>query len=633
MAQPNNPFGAPPGAPTPVVPGGNPFDPFAQAPPVNAQPMMAQGPGTGQPMPAVGGPFSAPQAHQQPPQQQFQQPPQQQLQQNFQQPPPQQHQMQAQQPYAQQQSPFQQAPPAAPQQNALVPAQQQSNPYADVVNPQAATDPFANYQQQAMVPAPQQASPWAAQPPAQAPAPAPAGNPFDPFAFAPPAPPPAAPAPAAPIADPFPIFAAETQQQQALVPAPGPSPYAMAPEPAQYGQQNDQNSWLPTDAGSTANYANNEMPPYAQNEVVPYTEPEPEPRPELHHMNKYSGILAGQAPPNAAPLPQGEKVLKSGYVLSRISFRTILLKKWKQTYWVQYGPHTMLWFRTYSDFDDWLNNPYHTQQQRNFLIKLAVNFVHDLYKPNVRGYQVTQARSKQYKNKILRQFKLERWMDYGPTIAAAFASSDPKEADELRQAIVECMRNTPVGEGIRATGAVRQGDEQGGNFEQPHEGVQGGAVDSSQRSAPSYRERKFLMTIGKRLAKRNLKLLACLTNRFLCALQKVGITMLEVFLTLLLGTSWTTKEGLTTLLLLREETILLRVMILSGRRLTSSSKCLHSNNINSKHPRTSRIKGNTSNSSRQGLQDTSSRERAKHLICLLSTNKCNTGSSPSFSIF
>ena len=136
------------------------------------------------------------------------------------------------------------------------------------------------------------------------------------------------------------------------------------------------------------------------------------------------------------------------------------MKKWKQSYWVQYGSHTMLWFRSQSDFDDWLNNPYHTQAQRNFLIKLAVNFVHDLYKPNVRGYQVTQCRSKPYGTKMVRQFKLERWMDYGPTIAAAFGSYDPKEVDKLREAIVQCMRNTPLDGGIRATGAVRQYHEE-----------------------------------------------------------------------------------------------------------------------------------------------------------------------------
>ena len=120
----------------------------------------------------------------------------------------------------------------------------------------------------------------------------------------------------------------------------------------------------------------------------------------------------------------------------------------------------MLWFRSESDFDDWLNNPYHDQSQRNFLIKLAVNFVHDLYKPNVRGYQVTQCRTKAYGKKMVRQFKLERWMDYGPTIAAAFGSYDPKEVDVLREALVDCMRNTPLSGGIRATGAVRQRREE-----------------------------------------------------------------------------------------------------------------------------------------------------------------------------
>jgi len=168
------------------------------------------------------------------------------------------------------------------------------------------------------------------------------------------------------------------------------------------------------------------------------------------------GRQLARTTPGASPLPKPELIRKKGFVLSRISFRTIVMKKWKQSFWVQYGPHTMLWFRSDTDFNDWLNNPYHNQVQRNFLIKLAVNFVHDLYKPSVRGYQVTQCRTKPYGSKMIRQFKLERWMDYGPTIAAAFGSYNPKEVDDLRQAIVECMRNTPLSNGIRATGAVRQ---------------------------------------------------------------------------------------------------------------------------------------------------------------------------------
>lgn len=182
--------------------------------------------------------------------------------------------------------------------------------------------------------------------------------------------------------------------------------------------------------------------------------------PGMEARNKYSRDLGDRAPVGASPLPKAELVRKSGWVLSRISFRTILTKKWKQSYWVQYGSHTMLWFRSQQDFDDWLNNPYHNQAQRNFLIKLAVNFVHDLYKPNVRGYQVTQCRVKPYGNKMVRQFKLERWMDYGPTIAAAFGAYDPKEVDELRAAIVECMKNTPLEGGVRATGAIREHHEQ-----------------------------------------------------------------------------------------------------------------------------------------------------------------------------
>ena len=47
----------------------------------------------------------------------------------------------------------------------------------------------------------------------------------------------------------------------------------------------------------------------------------------------------------------------------------------------------------------------------------------------------------------------------GPTIAAAFGSYDPKEVDACREAIVECMKNTPLDNGIRATGAVKEHHE------------------------------------------------------------------------------------------------------------------------------------------------------------------------------
>ncbi|KAL3914491.1 MAG: hypothetical protein SGARI_000092 [Bacillariaceae sp.] len=307
---------------------------------------------------------------------------------------------------------------------------------------------------------------------------------FDPFA-APPAPAPAPPPAPVPTA----ATAYDTPFGSQNYGAPAPAPSAVAPAPAYYSEppasapappqqqtqyQQQQEAQLSTYNGNSQN---------DQHGTGGFDQPGTEPKQEFLNnyndrqmvaadkpttvavrspeevRNKYSQALAQQAGPAASPLPKAELVRKKGYVLSRISFRTIVMKKWKQSFWVQYGSHTMLWFRNESDFDDWLNNPYHNQAQRNFLIKLAVNFVHDLYKPNVRGYQVTQCRSKPYGTKVVRQFKLERWMDYGPTIAAAFGSYDPKEVDACREAIVECMKNTPLDNGIRATGAVKEHHE------------------------------------------------------------------------------------------------------------------------------------------------------------------------------
>lgn len=470
MEQQSNPFATPAGNPfyaapsvahdPPAMAGGNPFDPFA-TPSVSAAYPFGAGPGVQvipTPSPAdIANPFGV--VSQQPQQQQAPAPLpyQQQLQPQLQpQPhgPPQQSAYAQQPPFgtppiplqhtAQPTQPFHQPPAASysshspfdANSGALVASQQPSNPYAGLVAPQG--NPF----EQAIVPVatPSAANQWGL-PPAQ---PAYA----HPFAQGPPPPP-------QPVAQ---------QQHYALqqpdpammmvVPHQAPQPqYPTQPDPMSFAQQPLEEQMVPYEEPVDSRGAivvrqndfGTDLVPGGLEEVPPESP-----------VNKYSQLLAQHAPAGSAPLPKGDLVVKSGYVLSRISFRTIMMKKWKQCYWVQYGPHTMLWFRSHADFDDWLNNPYLTQNQRNYLIKLAVNFVHDLYKPNVRGYQVTQARSKAYGRKVLKQFKLERWMDYGPTIAAAFASQDVAEVDVLRETLVECMRNTPVGDGIRATGAVRQ---------------------------------------------------------------------------------------------------------------------------------------------------------------------------------
>ncbi|KAL7561208.1 hypothetical protein ACA910_004134 [Epithemia clementina (nom. ined.)] len=366
--------------------------------------------------------------------------------------------------------------------NAMVVSPQQSNPYA--VGPPAAAaslqeNPFA------IVPSQQQSGPWGMMPSPSSKASA--ATSFDPFAPAPPPPPPPPqqivyqPPPSAPPVPP-PQAPPPSYASQEIVPhqpqanqAPPPSPQA-APSPYNgQGQIVPRHSPSSSQGGGSIQQLDRYDPENApapvprdhgsvnrhdiqQNLTFVDRDAETTRRLEAERDQKQAeyGRELQRTVPGASPLPKPELVRKKGFILSRISFRTIVMKKWKQAFWVQYGPHTMLWFRSQTDFNDWLNNPYHNQAQRNFLIKLAVNFVHDLYKPSVRGYQVTQSRTKTYGSKMIRQFKLERWMDYGPTIAAAFGSYNPKEVDDLRQAIVECMRNTPLNNGIRATGAVRQ---------------------------------------------------------------------------------------------------------------------------------------------------------------------------------
>jgi hypothetical protein len=187
--------------------------------------------------------------------------------------------------------------------------------------------------------------------------------------------------------------------------------------------------------------------------------PKPPPVPGL--ANALS--LSQHAPPGASPLPDFDLVTHSGYILARISFRTILIKKWKQIYWVTYGASKVLFFRSSADFEDWVSNPYLSGAQREFLVKLKIDFVEDVYKQNVRGYQVTNTRLKNYNNNMLHQFKLERWMDYGPTIAAAYASPNEREVYNLRTVFSEMMKRAPQDKAVTSIGQPRDNPYAGEN--------------------------------------------------------------------------------------------------------------------------------------------------------------------------
>ena len=125
------------------------------------------------------------------------------------------------------------------------------------------------------------------------------------------------------------------------------------------------------------------------------------PPPRKPKSLKNSQYLAKTLSRNSSPLPNFDNITHSGNILSRISFRTIIMKKWKPTFWISLGNHELYFFRSYNDFEDWVSNPYLTKPQRDFLIKMKIDLIEDLKKSSVRGYQTTNVRLKAYSHKAM----------------------------------------------------------------------------------------------------------------------------------------------------------------------------------------------------------------------------------------
>lgn len=97
-------------------------------------------------------------------------------------------------------------------------------------------------------------------------------------------------------------------------------------------------------------------------------------------------------------------------------------------------------------------------------MKLRVDFVSDLRRSSVMGYQVTQVRRKPYGKNVMLHFKLERWMDYGPTIAAAFAARQDEVGGGIDNPYTTAMGGVVNGGGYGdLEGGVSNRNTRGGN--------------------------------------------------------------------------------------------------------------------------------------------------------------------------
>jgi hypothetical protein len=183
-------------------------------------------------------------------------------------------------------------------------------------------------------------------------------------------------------------------------------------------------------------------------------------------------------------LPNPNLIHQMGPIQSRTTLRSLLMKKWHtDCWWMHYDRHSILIFRSKDHLDDWVQNPYHGKKEREYLIKLHIDFG-DIggvgggksgsgnvdesvasgnsnnnkddnggedggQTTNILGHRILPIKQKNYGKKSnhndLYEFKLERWTNIGVSVLAAFASEEMEDVKLLYDTIVEIMERCPYG--------------------------------------------------------------------------------------------------------------------------------------------------------------------------------------------
>lgn len=103
------------------------------------------------------------------------------------------------------------------------------------------------------------------------------------------------------------------------------------------------------------------------------------------------------------PPPDWDLIKHSGFILARISMRTLVMKVWKRTFWIAYGDHTLFFFKTRDHFESWAMDPNLSGTQRDDLVKLCVDFRHPSASTRkdtekIKGFQASAVKGKYYKS-------------------------------------------------------------------------------------------------------------------------------------------------------------------------------------------------------------------------------------------
>ena len=111
----------------------------------------------------------------------------------------------------------------------------------------------------------------------------------------------------------------------------------------------------------------------------------------IHGHNSNSSVVQ-----STSLLPSFDLIKHSGQCMGRFSMKAMVTKKWKQAFWIAYGTNQLVFFRSKTDFEEWVSNPFLSKKDRDALVKLHVDFRNDLCQPGTTGYVATKLHRKEY---------------------------------------------------------------------------------------------------------------------------------------------------------------------------------------------------------------------------------------------
>lgn len=161
-----------------------------------------------------------------------------------------------------------------------------------------------------------------------------------------------------------------------------------------------------------------------------------------HDSPQIINISIGGSREITSPLPDRSRIKKTGFIFSRLSARSMFMRRWHQTFWVQYGASSFLIFRRKNDFEQWLCNPHYTKKERDKLVKLRLKFCDRIDKKggNSKDSRMSPMKLKYCStNAPLYCFKLEHLTDFNVNKTIAFASDTLHSVLTFRRCLHSCF--------------------------------------------------------------------------------------------------------------------------------------------------------------------------------------------------